>query len=66
MYYVYDRIQKLANQHKTIRQMLGHCDWLDEHEVQTIRDNVSLFTHELWDRINQAVVNAGHSLLKKT
>lgn len=64
----YDRIQELANQHKTIRQMLGHSDWLDEHEyeLQTIRDNVSLFTPELLDRINQAVVDAGHSLLKKT
>jgi hypothetical protein len=63
----YDRIQELANQHKTIRQMLGHSDWLDEqeYELQTIRDNVSLFTPELLDRINQAVINAGHSLLKK-
>jgi len=63
----YDRIQELANQHKTIRQMLGHSDWLDEqaYELQTIRDNVSLFTPEILDRINQEVVNAGHSLLKK-
>jgi hypothetical protein len=64
----YDRIQELANQHKTIRQMLGHSDWLDEqvYELQTIRDNVSLFTPELLDRINQEVVRTGHSLLKKT
>lgn len=64
----YDRIQELANQHKTIRQMLGHSDWLDEqeYELQTIRDNVSLFTPEILDRINQEVINAGHSLLKKT
>ena len=64
----YDRIQELANQHKTIRQMLGHSDWLDEHryELQILRDNVSLFTPELLDRINQAVVNAGHQALKKT
>ena len=54
----YDRIQELANQHKTIRQMLGHSDWLDEqmYELQTIRDNVSLFTSEILDRINQEVV----------
>ncbi|MCP4429529.1 MAG: ISNCY family transposase, partial [Gammaproteobacteria bacterium] len=26
----YDRIQQLANEHKTIRQMLGHSDWADE------------------------------------
>ena len=64
----YDRIQELANQHKTIRQMLGHSDWLDEYhyELQTIRDNVSLFTPELLDRINQEVVHAGHQALKKT
>ena len=64
----YDRIQELANQHKTIRQMLGHSDWLDEqaYGFQTIRDNVSLFTPEILDRINQAVVNAGHALLNQT
>ena len=64
----YDRIQELANQHKTIRQMLGHSDWLDEqeYELQTIRDNVSLFTPELLDRINQEVVSAGHQTLKKS
>ncbi|QPK62857.1 ISNCY family transposase [Methylomonas sp. LL1] len=63
----YDRIQELANQHKTIRQMLGHSDWLDEqsYELQTIRDNVSLFTPEILDRINQEVVLAGHQALKK-
>jgi IS5 family transposase len=63
----YDRMQELANQHKTIRQMLGHSDWLDEqeYELQTIRDNVSLFTPEILDRINQEVIKAGHSLLKK-
>ena len=64
----YDRIQELANQHKTIRQMLGHGDWLDEHryELQTLRDNVSLFTPEILDRINQEVVRAGHQAVKKT
>ena len=64
----YDRIQELANQHKTIRQMLGHSDWLDEqhYELQTIRDNISLFTPDILDRINQCVVHAGHRTLKKT
>lgn len=64
----YDRIQELANQHKTIRQMLGHSDWLDEHryELQTLRDNVSLFTPDILDHINQEVVQAGHQVLKKT
>ena len=64
----YDRIQELANEHKTIRQMLGHSDWMEEekrYELQTIKDNISLFTPDILDRINQEVVNAGHQLLKK-
>jgi hypothetical protein len=64
----YDRIQELANQHSTLRQMLGHGDWSDttQYKVQTLKDNLTLFTPELLDRINQEVVLAGHSLLKKS
>jgi IS5 family transposase len=64
----YDRIQELANQHATIRQMLGHSDWADDYryELQTLKDNLRLFTPEILDRINQAVVNAGHQALKKS
>jgi transposase, IS5 family len=63
----YDRVKELANQHKTIRQMLGHKDWYDEthYHMQTIKDNVSLLTPELLDEVNQVVVRAGHILLKK-
>jgi hypothetical protein len=64
----YDRIQALANQHTTLRQMLGHGDWsaATRYELQTFKDNRRLFTPELLDRINQAVVRAGHAVLKKT
>ena len=63
----YDRIHELANQHGTLRQMLGHGDWTDktEYNVQTLKDNLRLFTPELLDRINQVVVAAGHVLAKK-
>jgi IS5 family transposase len=63
----YDRIQDLANQHKTLRQMLGHGDWSDttEYKLQTLKDNLVLFTPDILDRINQEVVNAGHVLVKK-
>jgi hypothetical protein len=49
----YDRIHELANNHKTIRQMLGHATFADEHEykLQTVKDNVALLTPELLDRI---------------
>ena len=63
----FDRIHELANQHSTLRQMLGHGDWSDktEYKAQTLKDNLRLFTPELLDRINQEVVNAGHVLIKK-
>lgn len=63
----YDRIQNLANQHKNIRQMLGHGDWDDVtySELQTLKDNLRLFTPERLDRINREVVGAGHAALKK-
>ena len=63
----YDRIHDLANNHNTIRQMLGHSDWDDTHEysLQTIKDNLKLFTPEVLDQINQEVIKAGHSLVKK-
>ena len=64
----YDRILELANQHNTLRQMLGHGGWEDEYryELQTLKDNLRLFTPEILDRINTEVVRAGHTLVKKS
>jgi hypothetical protein len=61
----YDRIQDLANHHRAVRTMLGHGAWDDaySYRLQTIKDNVSLFTLDVLDRINQIVVSAGHDLL---
>ena len=63
----YDRVHELANQHSTIRQMLGHSDWRDDtrYSLQSIKDNLMLFTPELFDQINQEVVKAWHRLVKK-
>ena len=51
----------------TIRQMLGHglLDDGESYHLQTLKDNVSLLTPEILDRINQVVVKAGHQLVKK-
>jgi len=64
----YDRICELANQHATIRQMLGHSGWAEagEYNLQTLKDNLRLFTPQLLDRISQVVVRAGHQLVKKS
>ncbi len=63
----YDRLQELVNNHKTIRQMLGHGFTDDDliYHLQTLKDNVQLFTPEILDEINQVVVEAGHRLKKK-
>lgn len=48
--------------------MLGQGDWADSHryEVQTLKDDLRLFTPELPGWINAVVVRAGHTLLKKS
>ena len=63
----FDRVHELANEHRTLRQMLGHgfCDDDKEYSLQAIKDNVQLFTPEVLDEINQVVVNAGLKLKKK-
>ena len=63
----YDRLHDLANEHKTIRAMLGHGDWHDEHlyGLQTLRDNVVLLSEDMLQEITIIVVNAGHTLVKK-
>jgi len=63
----YDRLQELADQHNTLRQMLGHSGWDDpqRYALQTLIDNISKLTPEVLVEVNQIVVEAGHELLKK-
>ncbi len=62
----YDRLMELANEHNKLRQLLGHglIDEDYEYCLQTIKDNVSLLTPDVLDKINQVVVKAGHVLLE--
>lgn len=62
----FDRLHELVNEHNTLRQMLGHGAFDDvSYHLQTLKDNVSLLTPELLDRINQLIVAAGHGVVKK-
>jgi IS5 family transposase len=63
----YDRLQELANQHTTLRLMLGHSGWdtPDQYALQTLIDHVSMLTPAVLVDVNQIVVEAGHELLKK-
>ena len=42
----YDRLEEMADNHKTIRKMLGHSSFGDDYEykLQTFKDNVYLLT----------------------
>ena len=44
-----DKLHELANNHKNLRLMLGHgkFSWDNNYALQTIKDNVSLFTPEI-------------------
>lgn len=61
----YDRILELANEHKTLREMLGHSGFESDYRyrLQTLKDNLKRFTPELLTRINHEVIAAGHRLL---
>ena len=63
----YDRLHELVNNHKTIREMLGHgiFDAEETYNLQTIKENVRLLTPEMLCEINKVVVDAGHNLVKK-
>jgi hypothetical protein len=63
----YDKVQEMANQHSTLRQMMGHAfmDQSYQYPIQTIKDNVRLLTPQVLDEINQVVVKTGHNLVKK-
>lgn len=63
----YDKLREMANNHKTLRQMLGHGieEGDKQYPLQTLRDNISLLTPAVLERINQVVVQAGHNLVHK-
>ena len=62
----FDRLQELANQHRTIREMMGHGPWdVDEYEYRRLVDNVSLLTPELLAEVGKMVVERGHRVAGK-
>jgi transposase, IS5 family len=62
----YDKVHEMANNHRTLRLMLGHSVWEEPpyyYALHTLKDNVRLFTPEVLDQINQRVVQAGHQVV---
>lgn len=67
----WDRLEYLANYDQLLRETLGvHATAFIENDkiefgYQTILDNVSLLDETVLAQINELIVEAGHSLLKK-
>ena len=63
----YDKLMDIANNHKTLRMMLGHgtIDHDYRYALQTLKDNIYLFTPTVLDKINQIVVKYGHEVIGK-
>ncbi|NQZ56164.1 MAG: ISNCY family transposase [Lentisphaeraceae bacterium] len=62
----YDKLKNSFDNHKKIRQMTGLDIIFDQDEItslQSIHDNVALFTEDVADQINQVVINFGHRKL---
>jgi IS5 family transposase len=61
----YDRILELANQHNTLREMLGLSGLNSDkrYRLQTLKDNIKLFTPAIMERIGAEVIRAGYKLL---
>jgi len=63
----FDKLHELANNHKNLRLLLGHSilDWDNLYALQTIRDNIALFTPEILDKLNQVFIPYGHRIVGK-
>ncbi len=63
----YDKLKDLADNHSTLRQMLGHStlDNSSRYPLQTIKDNVPLLTPAVMDQINHLIVGYGQGIAGK-
>ena len=61
----YDRLQNLAENHRSLRHVMGIGDWdqATSFDWRRIRDNVCLLRSEAIERISHCVVAAGHQLV---
>jgi hypothetical protein len=61
----YDRLQNLAEEHRSLRNIMGVAGWDDEQSFdwRCIRDNVCLLLPETIERINHMIVAEGHRLV---
>jgi transposase, IS5 family len=62
----YDKLQNLAEEHRTLRRIMGIGDWQEtaekEFDWRRIRDNLAFLRPETLEKLNHLIVAAGHAL----
>jgi hypothetical protein len=61
----YDRLQNLAEEHRSLRNIMGVGGWDDDQtfDWRCLRDNICLLLPETIERINHLIVAEGHRLV---
>ncbi|MEM6692885.1 MAG: ISNCY family transposase [Planctomycetota bacterium] len=61
----YDKLQDLVENHRSLRGIMGFGDWQDADgfTYRRIRDTLCRITPATLEKLNQAIVSAGHDLL---
>ena len=61
----YDKLTDIANNHITLRMILGYSPFGKHFRfaLQTVKDNIGLFTPAVLDKINQIAVHCGHAVI---
>jgi len=61
----YDKLHNLCNEHRTLRLMLGHSPFdFTNYSLQTLKDNIKLFTPEIINELNAVIVKKAHKVLE--
>src|SRR5476651_2500182 len=60
----YDKLQDLAENHRTLRQIMGIGNWEEEVDFdwRRIEDNLNKLRPETLKKINDLIVQTGHAL----
>ena len=61
----YDRLQNLAEEHRSLRRIMGIDGWCDDQtfDWRCLRDNIGLLSADTIERLNQLIVAEGHRLV---
>ena len=58
----YDRLQNLAEEHRSLRRIMGLDGWCDDQtfDWRRLRDNICLLSPDTLERLNHLIVAEGH------